>query len=70
MVISLILFRFVMIQMLFLIILTLASACYILHVQPFDENLINNLEAMNETFTLLLLNVTFCFSDLVSNVET
>jgi len=70
MVISLLLYHFVMFQLILMILLTLASACYILHIRPFDEHLVNNLEAMNEIFTLMLLNVTFCFSDLVDNVRT
>ena len=69
MIISLLLYNFVMFQIILLILLTLCSACYILHIRPFEEELVNNLEVMNETFTLMLLSVMFCFTDLIDDVE-
>jgi hypothetical protein len=70
MVISLLLYRSVTAQLLLMQLLTLCSAGYILHFWPFDESLVNSLEAMNECFTLAMLHVSFCFSDLIDNVDT
>lgn len=40
---------------------------YILHFKPFEETLINRLEAMNDTVTLLLVDLMFMFTPIVDS---
>ena len=70
MVISLFLYHHVQLQLALMVVLTLFAACIILHLEPFDEKLVNNLEVVTETFTLLLINLTFCFTDLIDSSKT
>jgi hypothetical protein len=49
------------------IVLIMISACYILHFKPFEEPLINRLEVMNETITLLLVNLIFMFTPIIDS---
>lgn len=67
--ISIGLYNYVILQLSLSQVITLVAACYILHFQPFDEPLINNLEVMTETFTLLLICVIYCFTALFDDAE-
>lgn len=67
--ISLLLYNYVQIQIILMIVTTMASACYLLHFQPFCEPLIAKLEVMNECFTLALIFLLFCFTPLVPSVQ-
>jgi hypothetical protein len=69
MVICFVLMQHVILQLGALVLSTLISAVYILHFQPFEEPIFNNLEVMNECFTLLLLYFVYCFSDIISAYE-
>jgi len=64
---SLLLYEYVMIQMGCAVVITLAQGCYILQFKPFDDPLINMLEAMNETITLLLIDLIFLFTPLIES---
>ena len=70
MVISLFLYQHVQLQLALMVVLTLFAACIVLHLKPFDERLVNNLEVVTETFTLFLINLTFCFTDLIDSSKT
>lgn len=59
---TLYLHKFVIIELILTIILTMMVACYILHCKPFEETLTNQLEAMNDTVTLLLIDLMFMFT--------
>ena len=45
----------------------LASACYITLFKPFEEQLINRLEIMNEVITLLLVHLIYLFTPLIES---
>lgn len=64
---SLFLYKHVMIQMGCAMVIALASGCYILHFKPFEDPLINRLEAMNETTTLLLIDLICLFTPLIES---
>ena len=67
--VSVLLYDYVIVQIGFSIIITLFAACYIIHFKPFEEPILNKLEAMTEVFTIMLLNVTFAFTDLFDDAE-
>ena len=67
---SILLYKYVLIQLLVMILITMIAAIYVLHYQPFDVPLLNNLEVMNEAFTLLLINVIFCFTKIIEDEAT
>jgi len=69
MVICLVFYEHVTIQISLMIATTMFAACYLLHYKPFDEPLVNNLEVMNECFTLLMIFFLFCFTSLVPSVQ-
>ena len=50
-----------------MIVITIFAGSYLLHFHPFDEPLINRLEAMNEFFMLLLIRIIFCFTKIIDN---
>ena len=50
-----------------MITITMVAGCYLLHIQPFEEPLLNNLEAMNEFFTIFLINIIFCFTKIIDD---
>ncbi len=55
------------IQLVMVTVMQLASACYIILFQPFEEQLINRLEIMNEVTTLLLIHLIYLFTPLVES---
>lgn len=61
------LYMHVVIQLACVLLITMVSAVFILQVKPFEERLVNQLEVMNECFTLALIYVVFCFTDLVES---
>lgn len=61
------LYKHVIIQLSLTIVLIMFAACYILHFKPFEEQLINRLEVMNETTTLLLVNLIFMFTPIIDS---
>jgi len=63
------LYKYVLIQIILLIVTTMAAVCYLLHFSPFDEPLIGRLEVMNECFTLCLLFLLFCFTPIMPRVQ-
>jgi hypothetical protein len=67
--IAIFLYNYVALQIGLSMVITLIAGCYILHYQPFEDPLLNRLEVMNEFFTLLLLSVVFCFTDLFDDAE-
>ena len=56
-----------MIQLGMVSVMQLASACYIILFKPFEEQLINRLEIMNEVITLLLIHLIYLFTPLVES---
>lgn len=61
------LYRHVIMQLFAVICMCMVAAMIGLHLQPFEEPLMNKLEVMNECFTLLLIYFVFCFTDLLSD---
>jgi hypothetical protein len=61
------LYKHVIIQLILTVVLIMASACYIVHFKPFEEPLINRLEVMNEVTTLLLVNLIFMFTPIIDS---
>jgi hypothetical protein len=43
----------------------MATACFLMHLRPFDDALFTNLEIMNEVIMVLLINIAFCFTDML-----
>jgi hypothetical protein len=66
---SVLLLQHVILQLELSLLITLLAACYIAHFQPFEEPLINRLEVMTEFFTMLLISVVFCFTDLFNDTK-
>lgn len=70
MVISMFLHHHVQLQLSLMVIITGFAACIVVHFNPFEEPLVKNLEIVTEMFTLFLINLTFCFTDLIDNSRT
>ena len=51
-------------------ILSLASACFLINFSPFEESLPLQLEIFNEITTVLLLYLVACFTEFVHDVHT
>ena len=66
---SVLLYEYVILQLGLSIVITLVAVCYILEFKPFEEPIINRLEVMTEFFTILLLCVTYTFTDLFDDTE-
>jgi hypothetical protein len=64
---TVLLHKFVIIELILTIILTMMMACYTLHFKPFEETLMNQLEAMNDTVTLLLIDLMILFTPIVDS---
>lgn len=69
MAVSILLYSKVILQLGAAIFITLMSGCYILHFKPFEDPLLNKLEAMNELVTLFLINVTYTFTDIFESAR-
>jgi hypothetical protein len=64
---TVLLHKYVIIQLILTIELTMVMVCYMLHLKPFEEKLMNRLEAMNDTVTLLLVDLMFMFTPIVDS---
>ena len=51
-------------------ILSLASACFLINFSPFEESLPLQLEIFNEITTVVLLYLVACFTEFVHDVHT
>ena len=54
-------------QLALAVYIQIASGCYIILHQPFEEQLMNRLEVMNEVTTLLLVDLIFLFTPLIDS---
>ena len=66
---SVVFYRQVMVQLGLASIITLLSACYMLHFKPFSDPLLNKLEVVNEVTTLFLISVTYTFTDMFMSAK-
>jgi len=58
-------YHFVWLQLAVQIYCTIFSAWYLLEFRPFDDPLVQKLEVFNEVIALSMINLLFCFTDLI-----
>ena len=63
------LFNFVILQLALHIIMTIISYAYLAHFKPFEDRIVQKLEVFNEVMFLIMINVLFCFTDIIRNNE-
>ena len=65
--IILFLFKNVILQLIFQLVLSLLAFAYLVHFKPFEDPLIQKLEVFNEIICVVLIETLFCFTDIITD---
>ena len=68
--ISITLYNYVMIQIPLMVILTLFNVFFLVHYSPYDDKLIEYLDIVNDVTTIILIDMSYLFTDMISNKRT